>query len=98
MNPVTIKTGCQLNSASPPSQARPSLKWRTHLSTNIMETNPTAAAADSATRNCTRFSIAISVTAAAARSDLTAAAVDTTTAASSGGWWWGTDLGHMTQS
>lgn len=69
MNPVTIKTGCQLNSAAPPSQAKPSLKWRTHLSTNIMQTNPTAAAPDRTNTNCFTFSIAISVSCRGKRLD-----------------------------
>lgn len=58
MNPVTIKTGCQLNSAAPPSQAKPSLKWRTHVSTRMIETRPTATAPLSAARKSPKFSMA----------------------------------------
>lgn len=58
INPVTTKTGCQLNSVSPPSQAKPSLKCRTHLSTKMIETSPAAAAALRTATNCLKFSIA----------------------------------------
>lgn len=58
MKPITIKTGCQLNSASPPSQAKPSLKWSTHLSTKTIETIPTAAADPRARRSFLESTIA----------------------------------------
>lgn len=59
INPVTIKAGCQLNSASPPSHANPSLKWRTHVKTKTIEANPATAAAHRHTRNFFKPSIAI---------------------------------------
>ena len=59
INPVTIRSGCQLNSRRAPSQAKPSLYCRTQTNTKIMETSPKRTAANSATRNCLKFSIAI---------------------------------------
>ncbi len=56
-----IKTGCQLNSAGPPSQAKPSLKRRTHTSASVTQTKPTAAAELTATTKCLKLCIAISV-------------------------------------
>lgn len=58
MKPITTKTGCQLNSASPPSQPKPSLKWRTHRSTKKTDTIPAAAADPRAKRSVLGPSIA----------------------------------------
>lgn len=57
-NPVTTKTGCQLNSAAPPSQAKPSLKCKTQVSTRATEAKPTATAAPSAARKSQKLSMA----------------------------------------
>lgn len=69
-NPATTSTGCQLNSSRPPFQPRPSLKWRTHLSTKMMATSPAAPAADRASTKYFKFSISVCVRAAGRRDEL----------------------------
>lgn len=92
MNPETVNTGCQLNSAAPPSQAKPFWKCRTHLSTKMTEIKPMAAAADRTTRNCFGLSIAFTVGSSAGSS---AAAATTITFKR---WPTGADRGHVNAS
>lgn len=97
IKPITVKSGCQLNSRSPPSQPKPSLKWRTHLSTKTIDTVPAAAADPSANSSFFHSSIASSVH-PKTRSSVCNCSSRKEAKFPSADWkLWRADRGHMTQ-